>query len=168
MLDQVLVLFGMPEYVDARMGIQRTNGKVIDYYDIRLTYQGLNVIVKSSYLVREPGPMYRIHGTEGSFIKYGIDPQEQALKEKKIPGSPGWGTEPREWWGKINTTFNGAHVDGVIETVAGDYMKFYENVYDAIVNQKELIVKPEQSRNVIMLIEASVESNRNLKAIPIV
>jgi predicted dehydrogenase len=78
LLDQVIVLFGMPKEVDARMGIQRTHGKVDDYYDIRLLYDGFHAIVKSSYLVREEGPRFILHGTEGSFVKYGIDPQEQA------------------------------------------------------------------------------------------
>jgi scyllo-inositol 2-dehydrogenase (NADP+) len=167
MLDQVAILFGIPDYIDARMGVQRTSGKVIDYYDIRLQYGGLNVIVKSSYLVREPGPMYRLNGTDGSFVKFGIDPQEQALKEKKFPGQPGWGTEPRDWWGKINTTFNGLHIDGQVETLAGNYLYFYENLYDAIRLNKTLAVKPEEAREVIRLIEAAVESNRTLRAVKI-
>ena len=165
MLDQVNVLFGMPQYVDARIGIQRTGGRVPDFYDIRLSYEGLNVIVKSSYLVREPGPMYRINGTEGSFVKSGIDPQEQALKEKKIPGGQGWGTEPREFWGRLNTSVNGNHIEGTIETLAGDYMIFYQNVYEAIRSGKELLVKPEEARQVIALIEASIQSNEARKSI---
>ena len=75
-----------------------------DFYDIRLQYKEMHVIIKSSYLVREQGPRYILHGTEGSFIaSSGIDPQEQALKEKKIPGSAGWGTQDKECWGKLNS-----------------------------------------------------------------
>ncbi|HYC85898.1 MAG TPA: Gfo/Idh/MocA family oxidoreductase, partial [Chryseosolibacter sp.] len=165
MLDQVLVLFGAPKSIDARMGIQRTGGEVIDYYDIRLQYDGLNVIVKSSYLVREAGPMYRVNGTSGSFVKNGIDPQEQALKEKLVPGGPGWGTEPREWWGRLNTEINGLHVEGVVETIPGNYPAFYQNLYEAIRLDKPLAVNPEQSRDVIRLIEAAIESNRTQAAV---
>jgi scyllo-inositol 2-dehydrogenase (NADP+) len=165
MLDQVLVLFGKPEYADARIGIQRTGGKVADYYDIRLEYAGLNVIVKSSYLVREAGPMYRINGTEGSFVKYGIDPQEQALKEKQVPGSPGWGADPKEYWGKLNTTFNGKDIDGPLETMPGNYLGFYSNLYDVIRHKAELVVKPEEARNIIRLIEACIESSRGRRAV---
>ncbi|MEO8470802.1 MAG: Gfo/Idh/MocA family oxidoreductase [Chryseolinea sp.] len=159
MLDQVVVLFGMPLEVDARLGVQRPLGKVDDFYDIRLQYLGFYVIVKSSYLVREPSPRYIIHGTDGSFIKYGIDPQEQLLKDGKIPGSAGWGIDTKEFWGKLNTTINGLHVEAHIETLPGNYLLFYDSVYDSIRNGVELVVKPEESRDVIRLIETCVESN---------
>jgi predicted dehydrogenase len=165
MLDQVLVLFGMPDEVDARMGIQRPQGKVEDYYDIRLAYPGLNVIVKSSYLVREQGPRYIVHGVNGSFVKYGLDPQEDALKAGGIPGTPGWGEEPAKWWGRLNTTVNGVHIEGSIETVPGNYPAFYQQVYEAIREGKPLQVKPEESRDGLRLIEACFESNKQRRAI---
>lgn len=167
MLDQVVVLFGMPEYLDARLGIQRPGGRVDDFYDIRLSYEDFQVIVKSSYLVREQGPRYIAHGTEGSFIKYGLDPQEQSLKEKKIPGSAGWGAEGKEWWGKLNTNYKGLNYSGSIETIPGNYLSFYDNVYQAIRNNVPLAVKPEEARDVIKLIEACNESNRTRHAIKI-
>lgn len=165
MLDQVLVLFGMPLEVDARLGIQRPGGRVEDFYDIRLQYQGFHVIVKSSYLVREPGPRYIVHGTEGSFVKYAIDPQEQALKDGRVPGSAGWGTEPREYWGKLNTTLHGLHVEAFIETLPGNYLQYYDTLYQTIRKGEWLSVKPEESRDVIRIIEACAESNRKRAAI---
>ncbi|HZI26215.1 MAG TPA: oxidoreductase [Chryseolinea sp.] len=167
MIDQVLVLFGMPIEVDARVGIQRPGGKVEDFYDIRMQYQDFSAIVKSSYLVREATPRYILHGTEGSFIKYGIDPQEQALKDGKIPGSAGWGSESKEWWGKLNTTLDHLHIDGQVETIPGDYRQFYKSVYESIRNGKPLAVMPEESRNVIKIIEACYQSNKEHKAIKI-
>ncbi|HEY3401870.1 MAG TPA: oxidoreductase, partial [Ohtaekwangia sp.] len=159
MLDQVIALFGMPAEVDARIGIQRPGGKVHDYYDIRMQYNGFHAIVKSSYLVREQGPRYIVHGTEGSFVKYGLDPQEQALKEGKIPGTTGWGTEEKVFWGKLNTMLNGLHVEGPVETIPGNYLSFYQNVYEAIRDGKPLAVKAEESRDGIKLIEACYLSN---------
>lgn len=167
MLDQVVMLFGMPNEVDARVGIQRPNGRVEDFYDIRMQYNDFHAIVKSSYLVRESTPRYILHGTEGSFIKYGIDPQEQALKDGKIPGSPGWGSEGKELWGKLNTTIGGLHFEGVVETMAGNYSEFYKSVYESIRNGKSLSVKPQESRDVIKLIQACYESHRLRKAIKV-
>lgn len=165
LLDQINVLFGMPEAVDARIGIQRPGGSVVDFYDLRLIYPDLNVIVKSSYLVREAGPSYTVHGTKGSFIKHGIDPQEAALKLHQIPGTPGWGTESERLWGKINTEINGLHVEGKIETVPGNYLGFYQNIYEAIRQGKDLAVKAEQAMQVIRLIEAAMTSNEERRAI---
>jgi len=167
MLDQVLVLFGMPEEVDARIGIQRPGGRVDDFYDIRLSYKDKLVIVKSSYLVREQGPRYILHGTQGSFVKYGIDPQEQDLKDEKIPNGINWGQEDQQWWGKLNTVINGEHIQKRIETLPGNYMEFYDNLYHAIRFQKTLAVKAEEAREVIRLIELCYESNRLKKAIAV-
>lgn len=165
MLDQMLVLFGMPLEVDARVGIQRPGGQVDDFYDIRLQYKDFHAIVKSSYLVREQGPRYILHGTEGSFTKYGTDLQEQSLKDGKVPGSPGWAVESSELWGKLNTSISGLHVEGNIETIAGNYLGFYQNLYETIREGKPLAVKPEESRDVIKLIEACYESNQLHRAI---
>jgi scyllo-inositol 2-dehydrogenase (NADP+) len=166
MIDQVLLLFGLPQEVDARIGIHRTGGKIDDFYDLRLQYTGMNVIVKSSYLVREQGPRYQLHGTEGSFVtSSNVDPQEQALKEKKRPGSSGWGTHAREHWAKLNSTIGGLHMEGVGETIPGNYLLFYQNLFEAIREGKSLAVKPEEARDVIRIIEAAYESNRLRKAV---
>jgi len=166
MLDQVLVLFGKPSEVDARIGIQRPSGAVDDFYDIRLSYKDLLVIVKSSYLVREQGPRYILHGVQGSLVKYGIDPQEQDLKDGKMPDSAGWGKEEKQWWGKLNCSIAGESVERRIETLPGNYMEFYDNLHEAIRANKPLAVKPEEAKEVIRLIEACYESNRLRRAIP--
>lgn len=163
MLDQVLALFGKPGEVDARIGIQRPDGVVDDFYDIRLSYNDLLVIVKSSYLVREAGPRYTLHGVHGSFVKYGIDPQEQDLNEGKMPNGADWGKEGKQWWGKLNSTSKG---EMLIETMTGNYKEFYDNLHEAIRGKRSLAVKPEEAREVIRLIEACYESNRLRKAIP--
>jgi scyllo-inositol 2-dehydrogenase (NADP+) len=167
LLDQALVLFSMPRYVDARIGTQRPAGKVDDFFDIRMEYKDFFVILKSSYLVREQGPRFILHGTEGSFIKSGIDPQEQALKDKKVPGTSGWGAEPEALWGKVNTSVEGKHVEGPFETIPGDYLSFYNNVFAVLREGQPLAVKPQEARDVIQLIEACQKSSRTRSAVKI-
>lgn len=167
LLDQALVLFGLPRFVDARMGIQRPGGRVDDFFDIRMQYDSHFVILKSSYLVREQGPRFIVHGTEGSFLKSGIDPQEQDLKDKKIPGTRGWGVESRELWGTLHTTLDGKPFRGPYETVPGNYLNFYDNVYQVIRAGQEPAVTPEEARNVIRLIEACHESHRSRCAVSV-
>lgn len=163
MLDQALVLFGMPQYIDARVGIQRPGGAVDDYYDIRMEYPGHFVILKSSYLVKEELPRYIVHGTEGSFTKSGLDPQEQDLKDKKDPGAANWGRDSEEYWGKLNT------VSGVsrVETIPGNYAAFYRNIYQAIGSREPLAVRPEEALDVIRLISCCYESASQRKAVKV-
>lgn len=163
MIDQALTLFGRPESLSADVSIQREGGMSPDYYDIRMYYKGFTVILKSSYLVREPGPRYLAHGVHGTFTKYGIDPQEQALKEGGIPGTPGWGTEGKDWWGRINTQFGDLHIDGTIETLPGNYLGFYDSIYAALREGKEPAVTAEQALDVIRIVELAIESSKEGK-----
>ena len=158
-IDQALIIFGMPESVNADIRILRTGGKVDDSFDIRLGYPDIKVTVKGGYLVREEGPRYILHGTEGSFLKSGIDPQEEDLKQGHYPNEPGWGTEQEENWGLLNTNINGMHFKGIIETLPGAYPDYYTNIYDVIRNGKRLMVTPEEALNVIKIIEAAYKSS---------
>lgn len=165
MIDQALVLFGRPLSVTADLRIQREGVRVPDSYEAILDYGLLKVTLKSGYLVREEGPRYLLHGRNGSFIKYGIDPQEQALKEGGIPGSPGWGIEDKKDWGLLNTQIGDLHFQGKIETVPGNYLSFYDSLYESLRHGKEPAVKPEESALGIEVIEAAIESSRKKQAI---
>ena len=130
-----------------------------------MRYPELHVILKSSYLVREPGPRFMLHGVNGTYIKHGIDPQEQALKDGHLPGSPGWGTEHERDWGTLNTQINTLHYKGKIETLPGNYLEFYDTIYSAIREKKQLAVTAEQALNVIKIIESVLHSSREGRTI---
>ncbi len=165
LIDQVLVLFGMPSTVYADIRKQRTGSQVDDLFDLNLYYPGVKVTLKGSYLVREQGPRFLIHGTEGSFVKYGADPQEEALNAGHFPNEANWGTEPEDKWGILNTTVGGLHFRGKIETTPGCYHQFYNELYDTLTAGKEVAVKPQESLNVIKVIRAAHESNLKQTAI---
>lgn len=71
LIDQALVLFGMPKRLYADIRMQRPGVKTDDYFDIQLDYGSFKANLKSCMLVREHGPRFTIHGSKGSFIKYG-------------------------------------------------------------------------------------------------
>jgi scyllo-inositol 2-dehydrogenase (NADP+) len=160
MIDQALVLFGMPGSVTAEFRIVRTGGEVDDWYNICLQYDELTVILRASYLVKEPGPRYILHGTEGTFHKYGLDPQEEALKKGIDPGTPGWGSESMEWFGTMVTEKGGITKSVRLQTLPGNYSAFYDAVADCIENRGEPPVRPIEAANVIRVIEAAQESHR--------
>jgi len=161
MIDQALMLFGIPEGLYADLEIRREGSEVNDYYDIHLYYNRFKAILKSSYLVREPGPRYLLQGTLGSFVKHGIDPQEELLKSGEIPVGEDWGREDEHFWGILNSEIRGEPVRNRMETIPGNYHAFYDNLYEAVREGKELAVKPEEALNVIRIIEGAIRSNRD-------
>ena len=155
LIDQALVLFGLPKAVFADIRIQRDNARVPDNFELLLFYSGLKVTLKAGMLVKEKGPTFSIHGTKGSFIKYGADPQEEKMKEGLKPKNvQDWGKEPEEIYGKLSTIDE----ETKLKSEEGAYIKFYENIYRAITQKEELKVKPEEARNVIKVIEAAHRS----------
>lgn len=164
-VDQALVLFGKPQAVTTHLSVLRTGGKTTDQFAIHLHYQGFDATLRCSYLVREMGPQFIIHGTEGSFVKRGTDPQEELLKVDRLPDEPNWGKEPQGDWGKLNTTLGGLHVEGQVETIPGNYAHFYTNLYEAIRNGSQLMVQPEEALLTIQILEACLESNRERKTV---
>ena len=161
MVDQAYVLFGMPLAVTAHLQIVRKGGVVNDYYDIRLQYESFAALLKCSYLVKDPGPRYTIHGEYGTFYKYGIDSQEELLKAGNLPVAENWGHEDPSEWGTLFYEENGEEV----ETVPGNYNLFYDNVYGAIRDGEELLVKPEEAMEVLKILEACLQSNREKRTV---
>jgi len=161
LIDQVIVLFGKPSAVNAEIRTVRSGGKVDDFFDIKLEYsKNMSVSVSGSMLVREQGPRYILHGTEGSFLKWGTDPQEQDLKQGKIPGQAGWGKENEEDWGILNNSEKGKDFRGEIETIPGNYQLFYDGLYESIRHGAELPVKPEDAALGIRIVELACQSMR--------
>lgn len=159
LIDQALLLFGFPRAVWADLRTQRQGGEICDYFEVILYYSDLKVTLKSSYLVREPGPRYVLHGTEGSFVKYGADTQESLLKTGTSPLDESYGHDPRHQWGKVNTQIDGLHYEGNIETSRGSYMGFYDNIYTVLTENGQLDVKPEEAMATIRIIEAAIKSD---------
>lgn len=167
LLDEVQCLFGLPEFITADERIQRTNGQTIDNFTVVLDYEGLKVTLKAGMLVRELGPTYVLHGEKGSFIKYGTDVQEAALKVGLHPNNtPNWGVEPASNWGTLNTDYEGQHLIGKIESEPGDYREYYINVYQALTEGAAMAVTAEQARNTIRLIELARQSSAERKTLP--
>ena len=162
LIEQALHLFGKPDQVFADIRIQRPEAEVSDDFDLLLFYPQVRVRLKAGMLVKEKGPTFMVHGTKGSFVKYGTDVQEEALKNGRKPQDlSDWGEEPEEIWGKINDL----QQEKKIRSEKGDYRNLYRNVYSAITRGDELAVKPEQAREVVRIIELAQESHNTRCAV---
>ena len=165
LIDQALMLFGMPKAVYGDLDTFRPNSKVGDYFDVKLFYSSHRVILKSSYYVREALPGNILHGTKGSFIKAKADIQEAELQAGKIPGSKDWGAEPDKEKGLLHTEKEGKIIREHIPTLNGDYMEYYEGIYQALRNNGSVPVTGTEGMNVIRVIEAALLSNKEKKVI---
>jgi predicted dehydrogenase len=160
LVDQGLLLFGWPLSVTAAIRTQRDNAAVDDKFTISLRYPSLDVKLEAGMLARQGRPRFVLNGTDGSFVKYGLDPQEDALRSGALPTSTPWGKEPEDRWGMLDTCNDGIDRRERIETVPGRYCEFYENVRDVIANGAQLAVMPEQARDAIRIVELAIESDR--------
>lgn len=166
LIDQALHLFGNPESVYADVFQQRTGSKVDDYFHIVLAYGKTRVILHSGSLVCKHGPRFQLHGSQGSFIKYGLDSQEDMLRQGSVPGDPGWGSDRKEWYGELTFTMNGTTKSEKIETVPGCYESFYHGMYRAITDNAPVQVSADEAMNTIKVIEFAIRSSREKKTIP--
>jgi len=165
LIDQALLLFGMPGklYCDVRR--LRDGAKTDDSFDLFLIYDAFKCLLRSSYLVREPGPRFILHGTEGSLVVWGTDPQEEALKAGTKPGIPGWGSDHSSSRAKINTVVQQRETVGEYRVLPGNYMAFYDNLLKAIRQGAPPDVTCLQAANVIRIIEAAYLSGREKRVV---
>jgi predicted dehydrogenase len=168
LVDQALALFGLPKTITASVRTDRDKTDIEDAFDICLGYDGLLAWCRTSMLACDASPRFLLHGTAGSYKKFGLDPQEPALVGgAKVPriGEPGeWLQEPEEHWGTLTVApvlaDPGNLVKTQVKTIPGDYRGFYANVRDAILGKAELAVPSAAGFEVVKLLElARVSSN---------
>jgi len=150
LIDQALVLFGMPRAVTADVFAQRPGARAIDYFHLVLDYGPMRAILHGAMLVPGRGPHFSVHGDAASFLKYGMDPQEEALAAGRAPA----GDDPANYGVLISA--NGEK--RVIETLDGDYPCFYEQMADSMEHGAPLPVNPADSRDGLAVIEAALRS----------
>ena len=148
LIDQALKIFGMPEAVAADIGTQREGTVADDYFDVTLHYGRMRACLRSSTLIAAARPRFAIHGTGGSLVKHGLDPQEAQLKSGLRPGDPGFGVTNEQ------ATF--ADADGnarTIPTEPGNYRAFYDAVAAAILDGAQVPVPAEDARDGLAIID---------------
>jgi predicted dehydrogenase len=145
LIDGALVLFGEPETISASALMQRASSQVDDAFDVIMQYPRLRVTLRARIIAYAPSHHLLVHGTQGSFVKYGMDPQEEILRSEHCPDGldwgKNWGLEPKEKWGTLTRVGEDPRK---VETERGDYRGFYANVRDAVEKKAPLDVTPEQ------------------------
>ncbi|MFF8994880.1 Gfo/Idh/MocA family oxidoreductase [Streptomyces sp. NPDC014983] len=133
-VDQALVLFGPAATVYAETDVRRPGAETDDDTFIALTHtSGVRSHLHVSATSPQLGPRFRVSGSEAGYVKYGLDPQEAALREGLRPG-PKWGAEPESLYGRIGAGESPLTGGGTpVKTLPGDYPAYYAAVAAALV-----------------------------------
>jgi predicted dehydrogenase len=159
-IDQALCLFGAPQSIYADIGTQRSGDGAPDYFHALLRYaDGLRVILHGSMLTPASGLRFAVHGNKASFISHGLDSQEDALKAGQQPGGDGWGAACQP------PSITSVAEDGSLSTrvisdaVAGDYLRYFAELRDAILSATYKPVTPEEAIQVMEIIEMGQQAS---------
>jgi scyllo-inositol 2-dehydrogenase (NADP+) len=163
--DQSLHLFGMPEAVLAIIRSERDEAITDDTFTIHLRYPGKLVTISSNCLASLPRPRFLIRGTRGNFVKWGLDPQEDRLKQAGRVTEPDWGMEPASAWGKLAVDVEGGMVMQPVRPIPGDYRKFYAGVRDALLGKTAPPVLATDALRVAQLLEWARQSSNERREI---
>jgi scyllo-inositol 2-dehydrogenase (NADP+) len=178
LVDQALALYGEPKFITASVRTERDVSRIDDAFDIVLDYEpvnlgsadgrGLRYECHSTMIAAEAAPRFRVHGTHGSFVKYGLDMQEAALLRGARPPQLGsqeaWLPDSEAAWGTLTLAANPAEPTKIerrkVPTETGDYRHFYANVRDAILGASPLTIPAEDAYRTIRLLELALRSSQ--------
>lgn len=166
LIDQALVMFGPALHVYAELDRRRHGVQVDDDSFVALTHtNGVRSHLFMSAVTAHAGPRFRILGSRGAYVKWGMDPQEAKLRDGRSPDESGFGDDPREHWG----TLGAGDESRPVPTEAGAYRRFYEGVVDAVRGVAPPPVNPHDAIAALTVIEAARRSaaERRVIAVPI-
>lgn len=162
LVDQAMQLFGMPDFVEADIIAQRRGALVDDYFDLTFHYGRARLSLRSSTLIAAPRPRFAVHGSAGSFLKYGLDPQEAQLRSGLGPTDPEFGLDRVE----------GTLVDDRGQSIkvpgrTGDYLAFYRAIAEAILTGASVPVTAEDARAGLRLIDLARRASEEGRRLPV-
>lgn len=160
-IDQVISYFGKPDDVHYDVRQLLGQGRMNDYFDLDFYYGNLKVSVKSSYFRIKERPSFVIYGKKGSFMKRTKDRQEEHLKLFYMPNHNDFGGDTIEHYGVLTyMDEEGIIHEEKVPSVNGDYGRVYDDLYEAIINDKEKTITDEQTLLQMEILETGI---RHLK-----
>ncbi|WP_420346820.1 oxidoreductase [Pelagibius sp.] len=160
LIDQVLQLFGLPDWVEGDLVIQRQGGEIPDGFHARMGHGALRVDLFANYYAPDHSTRYAVHGSRGSYMKRFMDIQEDQLRAGMTPLDDGYGVEPQDRWARVTTYDGGAASSRFEPSIPGAHHRFYALLREAIETGTPPPVLAEEARDTIRVIEAIAESSK--------
>ena len=152
LIDQAVRLFGPVEESNAEL--RRHSGPVgtgadEDSFVILRHASGVVSRLWMNGLAPAVGPRFHVLGSEAGFTSWGLDGQEPALDAGADPAEADYGVVPPTMWGR----FASGGSQEPVPSERGDYPAFYRLLAAALRDEGPLPVDPEESLEVLRLIE---------------
>lgn len=161
LIDQATQLFGQPERIYAELDARRDQVESEDDSFLALSFpSGVKAHLWMSAISASQGHRFRVLGSEGAYEKYGLDPQEDALRAGKSPADGGWGVEADCQQGTVTKYRDGEKIQSKIESTRGCYQQFYEQMRDYMLGICPIPVNPADALLTAKIIEAAQKSAR--------
>jgi len=154
LIDQALVLFGIPDSVQATLATQRRGGKTDDFFQLVLRCGEMVATLGAGSLVSGGSARFAVHGERASVVKQKPDIQEDQLRAGMLPGSPGWGMDPDDAVLYDGTTGE----TRALNAERGDQRGYYVALREALLGRAPNPVPPEQGATVMAIIEAALRA----------
>jgi predicted dehydrogenase len=156
LIDQTLVLFGIPDSVQATLAKQRRGAKTDDFFQLVLRYGEMVATLAAGSLVSGGSARFSVHGDRASVVKEKPDIQEDQLRAGVLPGSPDWGFDPDD-----AVLYEGATGDSrALKAARGDQRGYYVALREALHGRAPNPVPPEQGATGMAIIEAGLRSDK--------
>ncbi|MEE6187359.1 scyllo-inositol 2-dehydrogenase (NADP(+)) IolW [Mycovorax composti] len=166
LIDQAIQLFGFPEAVFADVFTMRKDMIANDYFEVLLYYpRPFRVRIKGTVFAREQYYAYILQGENGTFMQQRSDLQEARLMADEVPSLGTWIPTPQGHDGILHTIINGEPVRKETRSTMGNYMDYYEDVYQALVNGAPNPVPASQAVLTMRIIEAALKSSAEKRVI---
>ncbi|APR34101.1 oxidoreductase [Paraburkholderia sp. SOS3] len=159
LIDQALALFGVPQTVYASVKAHRDRAAAPDYVHLQLGYASHEVLLHASALTAIVAPRFTIHGTRGSYVKYGLDTQEDQLKAGLRPGDAGFGGGNAAGTLRALDAAGAQEVERAWPTRDGAYVDFYRALAASIRDGAPFPVSAQDAVDVMTVIELAQRSN---------
>ncbi len=116
-----------------------------------MEFDGVLFQAETSRICRLDKPRWWVVGEKGGFVKYGVDPQEAALREGNLDHA----AEAASHEGMLRYEKDGAVVEEKMPTVRASWDGYYANIAAHLLRDEPLAVTAEQAREVVRVLEAA-------------
>lgn len=159
LLDQAVNLFGLPVSLSVDLAQLRPGAQATDYFHAVLAYPQRRVVLHGTLLAAAETARYIVHGSRASYVKYGLDPQEERLKNGERLPQEDWGYDMRD--GVLTRVEGEDRVEETLLTTPGNYPAYYAAIRDALNGVGENPVPASQAIQIMELIELGIESAKH-------